>query len=111
MDAYTKHVKKKVNPKFYIHQNYLSKANEGASPGGSVVKKLPANAGYGSVPSKKFPHAAKQLSLCVKLLSLCSRVWELQLWSPCATTTGAQHLEPMLCKKRSHCSEKPVHHN
>ena len=70
MDAYTKHVKKKVNPKFYIHQNYLSKANEGASPGGSVVKKLPANAGYGSVPSKKFPHAAKQLSLCVKTTEL-----------------------------------------
>ena len=70
MDAYTKHVKKKVNPKFYIHQNYLSKANEGASPGGSVVKKLPANAGYGSVPSKKFSHAAKQLSLWFKTTEL-----------------------------------------
>ena len=37
------------------------------------------------------PHAAKQLSLC-------------------STTTGPVALDPVLLIKRSHCNEKPLHH-
>ena len=39
-----------------------------------------------------------------QLLSLCSRAREPQLLKPA-------HLEPMLCNKRSHRNEMPVHHN
>ena len=38
-----------------------------------------------------------------RLLSQRSRARELQLPKP-------THLEPMLCNKRSPCSEKPAHH-
>ena len=31
--------------------------------------------------------------------------------SPCVTITEPAHLEPMLCNKRSHRNEKPVHRN
>ena len=55
-------------------------------PDGPVAHNLPANAGYlGLTP-------AGQLRLCT-------------------TTTEAHTLEPVLCNKRSHCSEKPTHHN
>ena len=37
-----------------------------------------------------------------QLLSLCSRVWELQLLKPMS-------LEPVPHNKRSHCNEKPTH--
>ena len=40
--------------------------------------------------SGKIPHAVEQLSLCAKLLSLCSRACAPQLLSPCATTTEAR---------------------
>ena len=58
-------------------------------PGGTVSKNLPVNAGdTGSIPGPgKMPHAAGQLR-------------------PSASTT-----EPMLCNKRSHRSEKPMHHS
>ena len=49
----------------------------------------------------KIPHAAGQPSPCATSTKACT------LQSPCATTTEA--LEPMLCNKRSHCNEKPVH--
>ena len=39
-----------------------------------------------------------------QLLSLCSRAREPQLLKPA-------HLEPVLCNKRSHRNEKPVHRN
>ena len=39
-----------------------------------------------------------------QLLSLCSRTHEPQLLNPV-------HLEPVLCNKRSHLSEKPAHCN
>ena len=42
--------------------------------------------------SGKIPHAVEQLS-------------------PCATTTEPTCLEPVLHNKRSHCNEKPAHHN
>ena len=58
-----------------------------------MVKNPPANAGHGFKPwSGKIPHAAEQLS-------------------PCATTTEPARLEPVLHNKRSHCNEKPAHHN
>ena len=34
-----------------------------------------------------------------------------QLWSPCATTTEAKFLEPVLHNKRGQHSEKPEHRN
>ena len=54
---------------------------------------------------------------CVpQLLSLCSRAREPQLLSlhPGARTPQLlkpTHLEPVLRNKRSHCNEKPTHHN
>ena len=54
-----------------------------------LVKNLPANAGDVGL----IPHAMEQLSPS-KLLSLHPR---------------ACVLEPVLCNKRSHCDEKPVH--
>ena len=58
-------------------------------PGGTVNKNLPVNAeDTGSIPGPgKMPHAVGQLR-------------------PSASTT-----EPMLCNKRSHRSEKPMHHS
>ena len=55
-------------------------------PDGPVAHNLPANAGYlGLTP-------AGQLSLST-------------------ATTEAHTLEPVLGNKRSHCNEKPTHHN
>ena len=61
-------------------------------PGGAVVENLPANAGdTGSSPGLGgFPHAAEQLG-------------------PWATTTEPARREPVLCNKRGHDSESPVH--
>ena len=42
--------------------------------------------------SRKIPHAGGHLS-------------------PCTKTTEPMHLDPVLCNKRSHCSEKPKLHN
>ena len=42
--------------------------------------------------------------VCHSYVSLRSRAQELQLLKPAC-------LEPVLCNKRSHCSEKPAHHN
>ena len=58
-------------------------------PGGLVVNNLPASAGeMGSTPGpERFPYAMEQLSSCTH-----------NCWSPVA-------LEPVLCDKRSHCSE------
>ena len=62
-------------------------------PGGPEVKSPPANAGVQSLVWKlRPPQALEQQSLC-------------------ATTTELVGLEPVLCNKRSHYSEKPVHFN
>ena len=53
--------------------------------------------------SGTIPHALEQ-----QLLSLCSRAWEPKLRSPRAAAREA--LEPVL-HKRSHRSEKPMHHS
>ena len=57
--------------------------------GGPMVKNLPCNARGHQFDRwcGKIPHATEELSLCI---------------------TSA---EPMLHKKRSHCNEKPSHHN
>ena len=69
------------------------------SGGGASLMALPANMGdMGSIIRLgRFPYAAEQLSPCTTttVAKCCS------YWSPRA-------LEPMLCNKRSHCSEKPM---
>ena len=82
-------------------------------PGGSVVKNLPANAGdTSSSPGLGRSHMPRSnKAQAPQLLSLHSRAHEPQLLSPHATTTEPVHLEPMLCNKRSHRNEKPVHRN
>ena len=93
--------KKSILVERYCHLLFLKKKQ--GFPGGEVVKNLPAKKkkkesacqcrGHGFEPlSRKIPHAAEQLSLC-------------------ATATEPAHLEPVLCNKRSHCNEKPMHHN
>ena len=64
-------------------------------PGDPVVKNLPSQCKiHGFDPwSGKIPHATGQLSL------------------KAATTEAHTPLEPILCNKRSHHNEKPVHHN
>ena len=77
-------------------------------PGGPGVKNLTANAGdMGSIPGlgTKIPHAERQLSPCAPTTEpTCSRAFLTQL-------LNFTKLEPILCKKRSHCSEKPAHCN
>ena len=65
----------------------------GDFPGGPVVKNLPANAGdMGLTPGPRRSYMSYGNETHVpQLLKL--------------------HLEPMLCSKRSHHSEKPTHHN
>ena len=55
-------------------------------PGGSVVKHPPANArDTASIPGPGRPHKLQSNQDCApQLLSLCCRVWEPQLLSPCA---------------------------
>ena len=50
----------------------------------------------------------EQVNWAPRLLSLCSGAWELQLLIPRATTSEA--LEPVLCNKKIHRSEKPARH-
>ena len=76
-------------------------------PGGSVVKKLPANAGDTGLISD--PGRSHMLPCnqghAPQLGNLCSRAGDLQLRSP-HTETAEAHLP-----QRIHCSEKPVRHN
>jgi len=72
-------------------------------PGASVVKNPPANANMGLIPGPGRSHLPRgKYAHVSQLLSLCSRVWEQQLPKP----TGS---EQVLCKKRSHHDEMPVH--
>ena len=62
-------------------------------PGGSVLKNLATNAGnVGSVPDLGRSHEPWSNEVHEPQLSLCV-------------------LEPVPHNKRSHCSEKPMHHN
>ena len=68
------------------------KRNQGMGfPGGSVVKNLPANAGnMDLIPGRGRFHMLQSNQVHVpQLMSLCSRVQELQLLSPCAVTAKA----------------------
>ena len=75
-------------------------------PGGTVVKNPPANAGHmGWSPGPGRSHMPQSNYVCApQLLRLHSRACEPQLLKPV-------YLEPVLCKKRSHHNEKPVHCN
>ena len=75
-------------------------------PGGAVVKNPPASAGdTGSSSGLGRSHMPQSnYAREPQLLSLRSRTHEPRLLKPV-------HLEPMLRNKRSHRSEKPVHHN
>ena len=74
----------------------------GGFPGDSVVKNLPAKAGdTGLIPDPGRSHMPQSNEAHVpQPLSLGFRAQELQLRKPRA-------LQPVLCSKRSHCSEKP----
>ena len=75
-----------------FHLSSLFK-NQTGLPGGPVIRNLPANAGnMGSIQKE---------STC------CRGATELK----CATTVELMHLQLMLHNKRSHHSEKPMHHN
>ena len=74
-------------------EELLKNAGFGDSPGGLVVRNPPVNAeDLGSNWSEKIPHVFGQLS-------------------PWATTAETVCLESMICNKRSHCIEKPLHCN
>ena len=78
----------------------------GDFPGGAVVKNPPAHAGdTGSSPGPGRSHMSRSnQARAPQLLSLCSRALKPQLLKPTC-------LEPMFHNKRSHCNEKPAHHN
>ena len=84
-----------------FHQNILNRG----CPGGWVVKNPPANAGNtGLIPDPGGSHVPRSIWACIpQLLSLCSRAGNCN-WSLWA-------LEPVLCNKRNHHSEKPTRLN
>ena len=75
-------------------------------PGGAVLKNLPANAGdTGLSPGPGRSHIPwSNEAHAPQLLSLRSRAREPQLLKP-------MRLQSVLRNKRSHCNEKPTHHN
>ena len=85
----------------------LLKGREGF-PGGPVVRNLLCNASKdtGSIPSPERSHMLRGNWACVpQLMSLRAATEPTchNYWSPCT-------LEPVLCNKRNHCSEKPSQH-
>ena len=65
--------------------NHQERDTEGF-PNGSVVKTLSANVGdMGSIPGPGRSHMLRDNEACMPQLSLCSRVCQPQLLSPCAT--------------------------
>ena len=74
------------------------------SPGGSVVKNLPANAkDTGLIPGPGRSHMPQSNEAHTQLLSLCSRAWEPQILRPPAIATEA-------CVPKAHTlqQEKPL---
>ena len=60
---------------------------------------------------KKIPHATKQLRPCATTTE-SARAQELKLLNPHSCNYWSPRtLEPALRNKRSHCNEKPVHHD
>ena len=66
----------------------------------------------GSLVQEDFPHATEQLSPCTTAIEpvLQSRR-AATTESTCCSYGNLHTLKPMLCNKRSHHNEKPVHHN
>ena len=76
--------------------------------GGTVVKNTCQCRGHGFDPwSRKIPYAMEQISPCATTTEpVCHNYWDrmLKLLKPV-------WLEPVLCNKKSHCNEKPMHCN
>ena len=82
------------------------KMRDGGCPGGSEVKNQPASAGdTASTPGPGRSH-----------MRLSDYAWALKLGSPiaepaCSNYWGPSALELLLCNKKSHCNENPMHCN
>ena len=93
--------------RWHVRKDFFLKMQ--GSPGGSVVKNPPANAGDTGLWDFTYRWASKPM---------CHNSWAL-LWSPMATTTEPVYhscwslhaLEPGLHSKRSHRIEQPAHCN
>ena len=90
---------KQLKSIFYFYHWYF--------PGDSVVKNLPASAGYmGSIPGlgTKIPNATGQLSLWATTTEpVLTHNWRKPL---CHNSWSPRALEPVSCNKRSHSNEK-----
>ena len=77
-------------------------------PGGAVVKNLPANAGdTGSIPGPERSHMPVRHNYWACALEPMSH----NGWAHMLQLLKSVCLETVLCNKRSHRNEKPVHHN
>ena len=78
-----------------------------------MVKNPPANAGDMDLsrgPGRS--HMPQSNEACApQLLSLRSRACEPQLLKPAPQPLNPARLETVFRNKRSHCNEKPAHHN
>ena len=80
--------------------------------GGPVVKNLPADArDTGSIPGpgrfRMLRGSATMPALTLTELTPVSRNY----WAHVLQILKPEHLEPVLCSKRSHQNEKPEYHN
>ena len=74
-------------------------------PGGSVVKNLPASVrDTGSIPDSGRSCITQNQACVPQLLSLCSRVWEPQLLSPCPAPMYRSPCTPEALTSQSQCS-------
>ena len=90
----------------FVSRYLYSKMDGEGFRGGAVVESLPANAGdTGSGPGPGGSHMPRSSwARAPQLLSLRCRAHVPQLLKPV-------RLEPVLCTKRSHRNEKPMHSN
>ena len=82
-------------------------------PGGTVVKNPPAKAG-----TWVWALVREDPTCCGATKPMCHNYWACTLqpmshnyWAHVPQLLKPAHLEPVLCNKRSHRNEKPVHHN
>ena len=87
-----------------FHWLWLKNSELGGFTGSSVVKNPLANRGaIGWILGPERSHMPLSNKVhAPQLLSLCSRAWKPQLPKP---------TWPRFSNKRSHCNEKPTHHN
>ena len=85
----------------------------GDFPGGTVVKNPPANAGdMGSSPVREDPTCSRTAKPVGHNCWACAlEPTSHNYWARVPQLLKPTHLEPVLHNKRSHCNEKPVHHN